>query len=670
MLKNLFILILFFMGVLVVNAANTPHLLPWPQKVEWTKSDFRIRDVALSVPDSLSNKFSDWVTECGGTVNQKSSRVLKVVFVTKLPAVQVNPEEAYRLTVSSSLITIEAVSGKGVYWALQTLRQLTVKKGEYTVVAGCEITDWPAFRVRGFMQDVGRSYISMNELKREIATLSQYKVNVFHWHLTEDLGWRLESKLFPMLNDSSNFVRMPGKYYTIAEARELVVFCKEHNVLLIPEIDMPGHSAAFRKAFRHDMQSKEGMAILKLLMDEVCEVFEDVPYLHIGTDEVEFTNPAFVPEMISYIRKKGMKVISWNPGWKYKAGEIDMIQMWSYRGKPHKDIPVIDSRLHYANHFDSFADIVGLYNSNIAEQQQGSQDYAGTIVAFWHDRLVQPEQNMIIENAFYPAILAIAERAWRGGGDEYFYTKGTMLDAEGTRGFDAFVNFESRMLWHKEHSLKELPIAYVRQTNVKWRITDAFPNDGDLLKSFPPEQELKESYNYQGKRFDTRKAVGAGIYLRHVWGKTVPSFYTDPQPNHTAYAYTWVWSPVGQKVGLWASTQNYSRSEKDLPPPQGKWDYRESRIYINDKEVLPPVWTASHVEKSNEIPLGNENFEGRYPLQLTLQKGWNKVLLKLPIGNFSTPEVRLQKWMFTFVFVTPDGKKAVDGLIYSPDKEK
>ncbi len=148
------------MGVLVVNAANTPHLLPWPQKVEWTKSDFRIRDVALSVPDSLSNKFSDWVTECGGTVNQKSSRVLKVVFVTKLPAVQVNPEEAYRLTISSSLITIEAVSGKGVYWALQTLRQLTVKKGEYTVVAGCEITDWPAFRVRGFMQDARMSISS------------------------------------------------------------------------------------------------------------------------------------------------------------------------------------------------------------------------------------------------------------------------------------------------------------------------------------------------------------------------------------------------------------------------------------------------------------------------------------------------------------------------------
>ena len=88
-----------------------------------------------------------------------------------------------------------------------------------------------------------------------------------------------------MLNDSVNTIRMPGKYYTLEEARDLVDFCKKHQVLLIPEIDMPGHSAAFVRAFRHDMQSPEGMKILKLLLDEVCETF-DVPYLHIGTDEV------------------------------------------------------------------------------------------------------------------------------------------------------------------------------------------------------------------------------------------------------------------------------------------------------------------------------------------------------------------------------------------------
>lgn len=88
------------------------------------------------------------------------------------------------------------------------------------------------------MQDVGRSYISMEELKREIEVLSRYKMNVFHWHLTENQAWRLESKIFPMLNDSCNMSRMPGKYYTIEEAKELVRFCKEHNVLLIPEVDM------------------------------------------------------------------------------------------------------------------------------------------------------------------------------------------------------------------------------------------------------------------------------------------------------------------------------------------------------------------------------------------------------------------------------------------------
>lgn len=156
------------------------------------------------------------------------------------------------------------------------------------------------------MQDVGRTYTSMEELKREIAKLAQYKINVFHWHLTENQSWRLESKIFPMLNDSINTTRMPGKYYTQEEARELVEFCKQHQVLLIPEFDMPGHSAAFISTFRHDMQSPEGMKILKLLVEEVCETF-DVPYLHIGTDEVKFTNPQFVPEMVSFIRSKGKK---------------------------------------------------------------------------------------------------------------------------------------------------------------------------------------------------------------------------------------------------------------------------------------------------------------------------------------------------------------------------
>lgn len=661
-----------FIGMILVCAVTIAQtsisLLPKPQLYKDTGKNFTMGKVKLSTP-VLRPEWEVFIMNAGGEIVEHSSSVIEVELVPSIEEARLNGAEAYRLSVSNKRIKIEAVTEQGVYWAMQTLRQLERKKGKRSSVAGCEIVDWPAFRIRGFMQDVGRSYISMEELKREIEILSRFKINVFHWHLTENQAWRLESKIFPMLNDSVNTIRMPGKYYTLEEARDLVDFCKKHQVLLIPEIDMPGHSAAFVRAFRHDMQSPEGMKILKLLLDEVCETF-DVPYLHIGTDEVEFTNPHFVPEIVAYVRSKGKKVISWNPGWHYKPGEIDMTHLWSYRGKAQPGIPAIDSKFHYLNHFDVFGDIVALYNSRIYDQAEGSEDIAGTILALWHDRLIDNEWNLVIENGLYPNMLAIAERAWRGGGTEYFDGLGTILPPEDTEAFKEFADFEKRMLWHKEHTFKGYPFAYVKQTNVKWNITDAFPNGGDMDKVFPPEQELKDTYHYNGNTYGVRQAIGAGIYLRHVWGDMVPAFYADPKENHTAYAYTWVYSPKDQKVGLWAEFQNYSRSEMDLAPLPDKWDYKGSRIWINDREILPPVWTATHKVKSYEVPLGNENCVGRVPLAVHLNKGWNKVFLKLPIGKFKMAETRLVKWMFTAVFVTPDGERAVEGLIYSPDKQK
>lgn len=668
-MKITFIITLLLVLGWGTSLSASPQLLPTPQKVEWNGQKFMLKEVAIRT-DVWDDEVADWVVENGGQVNEKAKRVIEIRLTDHIEGIGMNEEEGYVLNVRSNSIVVEAINERGAYWALQTLRQLTEVSGKTAFVQGCRIIDWPAFRVRGFMHDVGRGYIPVEELKQEIALLSRYKVNVFHWHLTEDLAWRLESKIFPMLNDSINFGRYPGKYYTLAEAQDLVAFCRKHGVMLIPEVDMPGHSAAFRKTFRHSMQSPEGMAILKLLMDEVCETFADVPYIHIGTDEVAFTNPKFVPEMVAYLRAKGKKVISWNPGWKYKAGEIDMLHMWSSRGKPHPGIPVIDSRLHYVNHYDAFADLVALYNSNIADQSEGSPDYAGTILAVWNDRRVDGVQNILAQNGFYPAMLTMAERAWKGGGNRYFYEAGTLLPSRNTPEYAAFADFEERMLWHKKHHFQDLPFVYVKQTGIRWRISDAFPNGGNLLKSFPPEKELQPSYSYEGRIYGSAEAEGAAIYLRHVWGTLIPSFYKEPKPDHTAYAWTWVWSPVEQEVGMWLNTQNYGRSEKDIPPPAGKWDYRESRVWVNDIEILPPVWMNTHTAKNNEIPLQNENFELRPPVPVHLEKGWNKVLLKLPVGKFSSPQVRLVKWMYTAVFVTPDGKDAVKGLIYSPDKQK
>ena len=555
-------------------------------------------------------------------------------------------EEAYHLLITKKGILLEATTPKGMYWGRQTLEQLKTTKNKKIYLPQCEITDWPAFRIRGFMHDVGRSFIPVEELKREISLLSRYKINVFHWHLTENQAWRLECKKYPQLNAPENMERENGKFYTLEEARQLVEFCKQHQVLLIPEIDMPGHSAAFERTFKTDMQSEKGTQILKDIIDEVCATF-DVPYLHIGTDEVQFTNPEFVPMMVKYIRDKGKKVISYNPGWNYKPGEIDMTQLWSYRGKAQKGIPAIDCRYHYANHFDTYADLVAMFNSRIYNQPEGSDDLAGCIVAFWNDRFIDNTPQLLAENNFYPYMLTLAERAWRGGGNCYFDGKGTLLWEDEPEQLAAFKEFEDRLLWQKKTWLKEVPFPYVCQTQSKWQITDAFPNGGDLNKVFPPEEKEDSVYQYEGKTYKTRKIIGNGIYLRHVWGTLVPGFYANPQENHTAYATRWIYSPKERKAKLALEFQNYSRSESDLAPRQGTWDYKCSRAWLNGQEIMPPVWKNTNTERSNEITLKNENYMSRPAIDITLKKGWNKLMLKLPVGKFSSKETRLVKWMFT-----------------------
>ena len=555
-------------------------------------------------------------------------------------------EEAYHLLITKKGILLEATTPKGMYWGRQTLEQLKTTKNKKIYLPQCDITDWPAFRIRGFMYDVGRSYIPVEELKREISLLSRYKINVFHWHLTENQAWRLESKRYPELNAPENMEREKGKFYTLEEARQLVEFCKQHQVLLIPEIDMPGHSAAFERTFKTDMQSEKGTQILKDIIDEVCATF-DVPYLHIGTDEVQFTNPDFVPMMVKYIRDKGKKVISYNPGWNYKPGEIDMTQLWSYRGKAQKGIPAIDCRFHYANHFDTYADLVAMFNSRIYNQTEGSDELAGCIVAFWNDRFIDNTRQLLAENNFYPYMLTLAERAWRGGGNCYFDGKGTLLWEDEPEQLAAFKEFEDRLLWQKKTWLKEVPFPYVCQTQNEWQITDAFPNGGDLNKVFPPEEKEDSVYQYEGKTYKTRKIIGNGFYLRHVWGTLVPGFYANPQENHTAYATRWIYSPKERKAKLALEFQNYSRSESDLAPRQGTWDYKCSRAWLNGQEIMPPVWENTNTERSNEITLKNENYMSRPAIDITLKKGWNKLMLKLPVGKFSSKETRLVKWMFT-----------------------
>ena len=238
-LINNILLVLLSISILLsctkVKNDETLKLLPMPQNVE----------VNWSQKHQLKN----------GEIDPD---IILIKNVNSIPEAAINQEEAYRLIVTTDSVVIEATGDKGIYWAKQTLNQLVLQAKESDQsIPMVEITDWPAFRVRGFMHDVGRSFISVGELKKQIALLSQYKINVFHWHLTENQGWRLESRRFPQLNDSSSFTRLHDKYYTIEDAHEIAEWARKHNMMLIPEIDMPGHSEAFVRAMGVDMQSLE-----------------------------------------------------------------------------------------------------------------------------------------------------------------------------------------------------------------------------------------------------------------------------------------------------------------------------------------------------------------------------------------------------------------------------
>lgn len=697
-MNRFYTLLVSFFTMLLLSSEGQVHasevflknLLPKPQQVELSdekvacsgfvvgQNDFKgAINFAVALPEIK-------VIEGLRTKLAKHRFCLQLCKVDKISeAWKYGADEGYRLIVNDDkTVRIEASTARGAFWGLQTLHQLCTacaphkKDNQEFYLPKGKIVDYPAFPIRGFMNDCGRTYIPMEELKREIDVLARHKMNVFHWHLTENLGWRLESKLYPQLNDPKTYERMPGQFYTFEEAKELVQYCKDRHVILIPEIDMPGHSLAFRKAFKKDMQNPEGMKILQALIKEAIEeVFSDhetVPYFHIGTDEVHITNKTFVPEMVAFIRGLGKKVVTWNPGAHYKPGEIDMVQMWSSRGKPLPGTPSVDCRFHYINHYDAFADLALLYFGQVYAKPLADDTIAGAILAIWHDRYVADLQELLATNGFYPHILTTAEALWQGQRTQSALKRGMKIPLEG-KELDEFADFEKRLLTRR-HLLKQqysdMPFIYVPQAGMKWRITEPFPNQGDFNRIFPPESEQdKKSFAYEGKTYHTFEALGATIYLRHTWGDWTCGYYRGAKPNHTAYASTYIYSPSEREVGLYVNTQNYSRSEPDLPPPQGKWDYHNSQFYLNGETIAPPTWTNTHTNKSNEITLRNENFEARPPIKARLKKGWNKVLIKLPMGNFSRREIRLVKWMFTFAVVTPEGEPIYD-LIYEPDPDK
>ncbi|MEW6743810.1 MAG: family 20 glycosylhydrolase [Planctomycetota bacterium] len=645
-----------------------PPLIPQPRQVVWTGTYFPVDDdlQAYVLPDTglraraAADMLVDVLLDMGAVnVGWKTGEPPAdsrpcIVFSLKDSDWPSASPEAYHLEVSAERVELMAPTVTGLVRGVATLRQLGLPGRGERALAGCTITDWPAFAVRGVMLDVGRQFVSLATIMRFVDQMAYCKLNTFHLHLTEDIGWRLEIKSHPELTAPQHQQRNQGCYYTQDEIRELLDHCRNRQVTVIPEIDMPGHSAAFERATGHPMQSKEGMRILREVFDEVGSLF-DGPFIHLGSDDARVTEKTFIPTMAAVVRGNGQNVVLWRPGFSFDRAAIYQLRDKAERRSGER---VIDSRDTDLNHLDWFSGVVRIFHKELCRAGEGTEDLLGGVLCLWNERRVAQEEDLFHMNPVIPVMLAFAERSWRGGGYPAFTS---VLAPVNSPAFTDFVEFEERLLAHRERHHLKSPFAYVRQTGIVWRVWGPFPNGGDLARSFPPEGESHDSYEVAGKKYRAIEVRGATLFF----GGWLDQGLFGPLENHTAYAMTWAHLEEDRKAHMWVGFRGPSRSQPDDTPQEGAWDHRQSRIWLNGEPIPAPLWAKPGRRGDLEDPLIDEGYAYRHPTPVMLKAGWNKILIKAPVGKDPI------NWMATAILVNWDGARVRElaGVRYSTRPE-
>jgi hexosaminidase len=237
-------------------------------------------------------------------------------------------DEGCRLKVARRSIEISALKPAGLFYGIQTLRQLMAGRQE---IPCAEIQDRPRFGWRGMLLDCGRHFMSLETVKRYIDLLAYHKMNIFHWHLTEDQGWRLEIKRYPRLTEAGAWRiqndKRYGGFYTQEQVKEIVTYAKGRYVSVVPEIEMPGHSVAALAAYPEYSCTGKPLAVetqwgifndvlcpgkestfefVQNILDEVYTLFPST-YIHIGGDECPKYYWRTCPDCQRRIKDEGLK---------------------------------------------------------------------------------------------------------------------------------------------------------------------------------------------------------------------------------------------------------------------------------------------------------------------------------------------------------------------------
>lgn len=358
--KTLFSLF-YMVCALVVQSSAQLHIIPKPQKLITINGSFKLTNstrifVASEEARIASKSLTDKLKAHGIILQVSGLDLVKsdndVIFLLKADDSALGTE-GYRLNVSSRQINIRANSAQGMFYAIQSLLQALppdifsaqVSRKKSLINVPClDIEDKPRYSYRGLHLDVSRHFFSVNEVKKYIDLLSMHKMNTFHWHLTDDQGWRIEIKKYPKLTEIGSkrketlvglYSEKPEKYdskpyggfYTQEQVRDVVAYAKERFVTIIPEIEMPGHALAALASYpelscdpskKYEVGTRWGVyndvfcptdKTFDFLQDVLTEVMDLFPskYIHIGGDECPkdvWKKSAFCQ---SLMKKEGLK---------------------------------------------------------------------------------------------------------------------------------------------------------------------------------------------------------------------------------------------------------------------------------------------------------------------------------------------------------------------------
>ena len=234
-------------------------------------------------------------------------------------------KDSYVLSVSPEEVRLEASTESGLFYAKEALLQLACfYEGK---IPALRIEDSPRYEWRGFMLDESRHFFGKEKVKQYLDIMASLRMNVFHWHLTDEPGWRIEIKRYPKLTTIGavgNYHNpdAPATFYTQEDIKEIVAYAAERHIMVVPEFDMPGHATAVCRAYPEVSGGGEGRwehftfhpckettyEFISNVLDEIISLFPS-PYIHIGGDEVHYGNQSWFtdPEIQQFIKDKDLK---------------------------------------------------------------------------------------------------------------------------------------------------------------------------------------------------------------------------------------------------------------------------------------------------------------------------------------------------------------------------